>query len=213
MLAKSLLRMTYRLIVGSPAGICLRNARAREIVTIGGMSTSSIALGPIVREILRGYRLDPHGIHGVQHWARVLENGLRLARVNGADERVVTLFAIFHDSRRWNDLFDPPHGRRGAELATELRGKLFELPDAEFELLYRACEWHTEGREDPSVTVRTCWDADRLDLPRLGIVIDPNRLCTEEARDPQLIAWADRRGWRGHVSPFVAEDWLLDQPV
>ena len=54
----------------------------------------------LVREILRGYRLPVRGTHGVVHWARVLENGLRVAELNGADTRVVTLFALFHDSRR-----------------------------------------------------------------------------------------------------------------
>ena len=36
----------------------------------------------------------------------------------------------------------------------------------------------------------TCWDADRLDLPRLGIATDPARLCTGQAMQPAFYRWA-----------------------
>ncbi len=29
---------------------------------------------------------------------------------------------------------------------------------------------------------KTCWDADRLDLPRVGIIPKKDRLCTEAAK-------------------------------
>ena len=66
----------------------------------------------IVQYVLREYALDAAGAHGVAHWARVLENGRRLSAATGADERVVTLFALFHNSRRVNEHRDPAHGRR-----------------------------------------------------------------------------------------------------
>jgi uncharacterized protein len=59
--------------------------------------------GAIIAEILRGYELRPRGFHGVVHWARLLENGLKLAEATGADRTIVPLFALFHDSRRVND--------------------------------------------------------------------------------------------------------------
>jgi hypothetical protein len=37
----------------------------------------------ITADLLRGYSLDSNGIHGVAHWARVTENGLRVARESG----------------------------------------------------------------------------------------------------------------------------------
>jgi len=48
-------------------------------------------------------------------------------------------------------------------------------------------------------TVATCWDANRLDLPRCFIDVDPLRLATIKARDPKLIAWADEnaKNWLG----------------
>jgi uncharacterized protein len=155
--------------------------------------------------ILRGYVLDREGLHGVRHWGRVLENGLRLAVVTGADARVVTLFALFHDARRENDLDDPGHGARGAALARSLRptasaGSLLRtIPDAEFECLLEACRVHTSARTHADVTVATCVDADRLDLPRCGIVVDPARLLTDAARDPAVLGWARARSISDHA--------------
>ncbi len=87
-------------------------------------------MSAIVIEILREYSLPISGVHGIAHWARVLENGLRLAEITGADTDVVTLFAIFHDSRRINEGHDNGHGFRGAELAACFRGRLFDICDA-----------------------------------------------------------------------------------
>ena len=164
-------------------------------------------LAPIVEEILRGYPLSPRGCHGAVHWARVLENGLKLAESTGANVAVVRLFAVFHDSRRENDGSDPDHGLRGADLAAALRGRLFDLSDADFDVLYRACEWHTHGRTDPDVTVQTCWDSDRLDLGRVGIVPDPRYLCTPAAKSPAVIDWAHLRSVGGHEPAIVTAEW------
>ena len=164
----------------------------------------------IVHAVLEGYALPWGGDHGVAHWARVLENGLRLAEETGADAEVVTLFAVLHDSRRVNEATDPEHGPRAAELARSLRGHLFDLPDREFRLLHRACAGHTHERTHPDVTIRTCWDADRLDLGRVGITPHPSRLCTEAARRPEMIRWADGRASFGVVPEFVKEEWGID---
>ncbi len=47
------------------------------------------------------------------------------------------------------------------------------------------------------VTVRTCWDADRLDLGQVEIRPDRRYLCTEAARDPEVLAWAYCRSRSG----------------
>lgn len=59
-----------------------------------------IDLKPIIYRILEDYELSWDGTLGIAHWARVLENGLRLAEATGAKVEVVQLFAVFHDSRR-----------------------------------------------------------------------------------------------------------------
>jgi len=145
----------------------------------------------ILRAILNGYALPFRGEHGVVHWARVLENGMRLAEATGADAKVVALFALFHDSRRVNEGHDPGHGLRGARFAQTLRGSLVHLDDAQFELLFEACRLHTSGLIEGDVTLQACWDADRLDLGRVGITPRPHRLCSDAAQD--LLPWAHGR--------------------
>lgn len=142
------------------------------------------------------YLLDWDGIHGVAHWERVRENGLRLAAATGARTDVVELFAYFHDACRRNDGRDPEHGPRGAALARSLAGTVFDLDPEGLALLVAACTGHTRGGTDAEVTVATCWDADRLDLARVGRTPRPERLCTEAARDPRVIAWASARSLR-----------------
>jgi uncharacterized protein len=164
----------------------------------------------IVNAVLDEYVLPWDGYHGVAHWARVLENGLRLAPETGATVEVVKLFAVFHDSRRVNESTDPDHGFRGAELARALRGRLFDLPDHEFGLLHRACAGHTHERTHPDVTIQTCWDSDRLDLGRVGITPHPRYLCTEAAKRPETIRWADGRASLGVVPGFVESEWGID---
>jgi uncharacterized protein len=164
----------------------------------------------ILHTILEDYALPWGGYHGVAHWARVLENGLRLAEETDALVEVVRLFAVLHDSRRINEGTDPDHGPRAAEFARTLRGRLFDLPEHEFLLLHRACAGHTHERTHPDVTIQTCWDADRLDLGRVGITPHPNRLCTEIAKQPKVIKWADHRATFGVVPEFVWEEWGID---
>ena len=164
----------------------------------------------VLQAVLEEYALPWDGDHGVAHWARVLENGLRLAEETGSDVEVVRLFAVLHDSRRVSEATDPDHGPRAAEFARSLRGQFFDLPDPEFRLLHRACAGHTHERTHPDVTIRTCWDADRLDLGRVGIMPHPSRLCTEAARRPEMIRWADGRASLGVVPDFVKSQWEID---
>lgn len=152
----------------------------------------------LLQHIQSQYALRPNGIHGPAHWQRVRENGLRLAAVTGADVHVVELFAYLHDACRQSDGRDRDHGPRAAALAWSLQGTLLHLSKPDLELLAYACEYHTRGLTEANVTVQTCWDADRLDLGRIGIRPDPDRLCTPTARDPAVIEWGWQRS-RGAV--------------
>ena len=164
-------------------------------------------LKPIVHAILEAYTLPPNGTHGVSHWARVLENGFRLASETGGNVAVVQLFAIFHDSRRVNEGIDDGHGQRGADLALQLRGNLFDLTDDKFDLLHAACAGHTDGKTTADITIQTCWDADRLDLGRVGICPEPRWLCTDAAKRPDILKWADGRACFQVVPEIVSRDW------
>jgi uncharacterized protein len=167
-------------------------------------------LKPILKAILDEYVLPLDGDHGVAHWARVLENGMRLHEHTNANIEVVTLFAVLHDSRRINEMTDPNHGHRAAEFAAKIRGSLFDLTDHDFSLLYRACEGHTHERTHPDATIQTCWDSDRLDLGRVGIRPHPTRLCTDAAKRPEMLKWADGRATFRIVPTFVKDIWGIE---
>jgi uncharacterized protein len=59
---------------------------------------------------------------------------------------------------------------------------LLPLEPAQLERLAAACDGHTDGFISDDPTVGACWDADRLDLPRVGIKPDARLLSTAAAR-------------------------------
>lgn len=142
----------------------------------------------------REFLCDRASVHGPSHWRRVERNGLLIATRSGAVEEVVRLFAVFHDSRREHDGWDDSHGSRGAAYAASLRGMLFDLTDENFELLRYACIWHTHGRLSDQPTIGTCWDADRLDLGRVGTQPKAEYMSTEFAREIAA---------HGSLQPFI----------
>ena len=168
--------------------------------------TNTILYPRLIEEIVEQFRLDLLSVHGPAHWMRVRRNGLLLADKTGANRKVVELFALFHDSCRYDDWADPDHGPRGADLAEYYfyEEKMLPCSEEELQLLTAACEMHTHGGESIEPTIGTCWDADRLDLPRVGIIVDPNRLCTTTAKHPTIIeeariraeSWLHRVKWR-----------------
>jgi uncharacterized protein len=149
------------------------------------------AITPDLVALLRKeFKLSWAGYHGVSHWARVRSNGLILARKMGASARVAELFAFLHDARRHDEGSDAAHGHRSAHLVEELGAQRLELSTEELVHLAFACRHHSEDNLDADISVQVCWDADRLDLGRVGIRPDPARLCTSAARGRQLMDWA-----------------------
>lgn len=168
-----------------------------------------LSLNRLIHRILQDQIVSWQGIHGLSHWGRVYENGMRLSDESGANRRVVELFAFFHDSQRFNDGTDTGHGHRGAEYAKTLRGEFFDLPDDEFKLLYVACRDHTDEITHDDETIQTCWDSDRLDLGRVGMTPDPGFLSTDVARRRDTIHWAHSRAVNEIVPEFIADLWDL----
>lgn len=160
---------------------------------VRGRARCNMKTMPISSELISAireqFRISWHGIHGISHWARVYDIGMKLADQTGANKRVVQLFSVFHDSRRHNEDHDPKHGPRGAELAMQLREMHYPfLDDTEFELLHQACSLHTKASTHSDVTVQTCFDADRLDLGRVGIVPKVEYLCTDSVKSQGMIS-------------------------
>ncbi|HEY8607887.1 MAG TPA: hypothetical protein VIM12_12305 [Noviherbaspirillum sp.] len=163
---------------------------------------------PLIDDILANFRLPPSSVHGPAHWARVRLNGMQIARRSGADWKVIELFAFLHDSQRHDDGADPEHGPRAADYALSRHDVLFHLEPAQLHALVTACRGHTRERLTDSATVQACWDADRLDLYRVGILPDRYYLGTPAARDASLMraAIARSRQLQHHDIP---DDWDL----
>ena len=132
------------------------------------MSTVVFDRKGLLKAVLKQFKVDRQGVHGPGHWARVRYHALMIGRSTGADLLVVELFAFLHDSKRLNEYDDPEHGNRAAKYAKELNGKFFQLSEEQIEKLCHAMTFHSDGGIHADPTIQTCWDADRLDLGRVG---------------------------------------------
>jgi uncharacterized protein len=122
------------------------------------------------------FKIDWHGIHGANHWARVLHHGKSIGQIRKADQLVIELFGFLHDSCRLNDGRDPQHGQRAAEFAHGIHGDFYTLEPKQLDKLCHALKHHSEGDVSTDATIQTCWDSDRLDLGRVGIFPSPQFL-------------------------------------
>lgn len=137
---------------------------------------SPMDIQPVIDYVSRDWQLGP--VHGMEHWKRVERNGLLLA-TEDVNVNVVRLFAYLHDHKRLNDRWDLEHGQRAAENLDNLRHTLLEgLTDEEFGMLRRACMEHTITERTGVPTIDACFDADRMDLPRVGYMPDPDRMAS-----------------------------------
>lgn len=172
-------------------GIFQGRRELRPGETIFGGKGSLIAFRPtesdffdrrgLLDSIRGGFSLDWEGHHGANHWARVRHHALSIARVRGAHLLVVELFAFLHDSQRHDEWRDPMHGERGAEYARSLQGKFYSLGAKPLSQLTHAIRYHSGGDTSTDATIQSCWDADRLDLGRVGIKPAPEFLSIEGA--------------------------------
>ena len=121
--------------------------------------------------------------HGLSHWERVEHSGQLLATPD-CDLTVIRLFAYLHDSCRKNDGYDERHGPRAAKMMNSLRNILLkDLTDHQFKLLQTACYLHTTTHRTGDSTIDACFDADRLDLSRVGVEPDPDKMATEKGKE------------------------------
>ena len=133
---------------------------------------------------LNGWELGE--THGLPHWQRVERNGILLSVENGKlrediNIKVVRFFAYLHDKCRLNDLADLEHGVRAADMIPTIRNTILkDFTDEEVALLEKACRYHTTEHRIGNPTIDVCFDADRLDLGRVGIVPNPKLMATEQ---------------------------------
>jgi uncharacterized protein len=142
------------------------------------------------------FRLEwHHGWHGIGHWSRVFINGRALAESVDVNPRIPAWFAFLHDSHRHDEGRDPHHGPRAARFAAALRdqGRIAGLSDREFDALHFAIAKHSDGMLGDDPIVQVCWDADRLDLGRVGAYPDRDYLSTALARSDAFLSRAYER--------------------
>lgn len=155
--------------------------------------------------------------HGPAHWKRVALFGEMLCMMDpAADNTVINAFACIHDVERKNNLDDPGHGTRAAELAEKLRGNLLNYLDGhQMEMLKTACIVHTHLQRTDSPTVNACLDADRMDLPRYGTRPDPQRMASEKGAETVSGEDFRERVWeklrRDAANPVATKKTILDR--
>ena len=142
----------------------------------------------LLKYIKQNFKLPELSYHGPAHWARVKNIGMKLCDCNpDADRFVVELFAWCHDMDRISDFEDTEHGGYAVTtIVNELQGRFFLLNDRQLEDLTYAVQWHSHGHTLANKTIQVCWDSDRLDLGRVGIIPDPNNYAPKLQKIPNL---------------------------
>jgi uncharacterized protein len=147
----------------------------------------------LLKAILAQFRINRDGAHGTKHWARVRKHALTVGQATGADLLVVELFSFLHDSQRENEYQDAGHGHRAADYARSLRAVYFDLTPTQLDKLCLAMIGHSDGQVHTDSTVQTCWDADRLDLGRVGKKPHSRYLSVEAAKHIEsAYEWSQR---------------------
>ena len=145
---------------------------------------SQFDISAIKEFAVKGWRLGK--THGLSHWQRVERNGIILSIGDGAvregvNIKVVRAFAYLHDKCRIDDWEDIEHGARAADMLPSIRTTVLkDFTDDEVALLQQACRYHTTKHRTGDATVDICFDADRLDLGRVGIIPNPRKMATEQ---------------------------------
>lgn len=131
------------------------------------------------------FKLTGRTDHGSAHWEQVEINAISLVnKTPGADMLVCRLFAIVHDCCRENEMCDPDHGWRAFTFFSENFKKWnLNLTNIQYVTLALAVRRHNDGITSDSPTVGCCWDADRLDLPRVGMIPSKKLLSTQAAKN------------------------------
>lgn len=145
-------------------------------------------------------KMNVNSIHGLGHWDRVAKYAEDLSTAD-VDLLVVKAFAYVHDVERKNENCDPQHGPRATVLVDEIRSTVLGfLNDKEIQQLKEACRLHTTTLRTEDATVNACFDADRLDLGRVGISPKPDKMATVQGR---ILA-------EKMMEAYPENDWLLN---
>ena len=116
-------------------------------------------------------------------------------------------FAVLQDFVYENRVFDSnihglAHWRQVEFNGVSLEEKLLDITQEQFEKLYHACKFHTKERSTGDATIDTCYDADRLDLGRVGFELNPHKMATAAG------AKIARKSLTAGVDVYEMREWL-----
>jgi uncharacterized protein len=176
---------------------------------------------------LKAHARFPSRIHGPAHWARVHRFGVLLAereQLPAAGRVCVEVFAWVHDLAREDDSGSNHHAIEGAASLDRVLPAIFDgLSSEQVETIRAAIRYHSDGmtagraydagafddlawpRELVVPTIGCCWDADRLDLPRVGVHPGAQFMSTS--------AWREVLPLSEQVHRSVGEDTLFAPPT
>ena len=124
-------------------------------------------------------------IHGIPHLRRVAVTAGRIAASIGEDIESAVVAGFLHDCARNDDGGGTCHALDSAVLAKKLLSMFY--PHLDVVRLCDAIARHADGETTKDLLVACVWDADRLDLSRLGIEVNSDLLSTSVARRIVLI--------------------------
>ena len=172
-----------RLLIVNPFCGLDEETAERAIVLLNSQTNSEFDY-----KTLRNYSISRWPVymgvtHGKEHWDRVAKFG-RMLYQEGADMDIIMAFAYLHDSERKDNAEDVEHGKRASKLIDTIRySHLRGLSDEQIKKLKRACELHSIEHKTGDITIDICFDADRMDLLRVGIAPLPERMATKRGAE------------------------------
>lgn len=135
-----------------------------------------------VEEIVFHHSLYKDGVHGIDHIRRTVENAKIIAKETCPDKfDDAVIGAYLHDIGRIDDFGGNAHAVRGAKISERLLQEFW--PNLDIKRILFAIEFHADKLTSEDPLIGTIWDADRLDLDRVGIKINPDLLSTKKAKE------------------------------
>ncbi len=119
-------------------------------------------------------------LHGVSHLRRVAILSGRLANAVGEDVESAVVMGFLHDCARRNDKNDIEHARDSEVLARGLVERFY--PHLDVDRICEAIAGHADGEVTSDPFTGCLWDADRMELKRIGRTIDLDLLSTKVAK-------------------------------
>lgn len=174
----------------------------------------------VIKHLIKNIKVDIEGIHGIDHWLRVMANGVVLSDLENMDLKLFIVFALVHDVFREPDGNDLFHGALAADwlISGDKYAQLINITPEERETVAFACRWHGngktiydiensgfEGNEEQIKLIAACWDADRLDLARTSTLPLDDFLSTDSAKNNAIKMLCSKNAMNNKITPFYQD--------